>query len=262
MASNEIGEKSNRMQILEMIEQGRITAEEGLHLLQALNDLGNLPDEAAEQDNSKLTGETPMESVETAPSRSSDVAQGIPLPGPTFTTPSQPDGSEPVTGKGGAETASSFASNPEVMPDQLRWKRWWMIPLWIGVTVAVFGGVFMFLAQRSSGIGLWFVCAAVPFTLGLILIILAWQSRRSPWLHLRVQQPPGEWPEKIAFSFPLPVQPTSWFFRTFGRYIHGLEGQNLEQIIKAVGEKTTPENPISIHVDDPDGGERVDIYIG
>lgn len=137
-----------------------------------------------------------------------------------------------------------------------------MVPVWIGVGITVFGGLFMYLAMRSSGIGFWFVCASTPFILGVLVIAAAWGSRNAPWLHLRVRQAPGEKPEKIAFSMPLPIRPAAWFLRTFGRWIPGLQEQSFDEIILAVGEKTSPDNPLYIVVDEDETGEKVEIYIG
>jgi hypothetical protein len=154
-------------------------------------------------------------------------------------------------------------TSPTGLPaDALKWKRWWMVPVWIGVAITVFGGLFMYLAMESSGLGFWFVCASVPFTLGLLVIVLAWGSRNAPWLHLRVQQPPGERPEKIAFSLPLPVRPAVWFLRTFSRWIPDLKEQAWDEVILAIGDKTSPDNPLYIIVDEEETGEKVEIYIG
>lgn len=262
MAEIDMNNHSDRMQILEMIEKGRITASEGLRLLQTLNEVDSEPIDSAEESQPGLTGETIDPSGKMLSGQEAGLDWGIPLPAPTLERPVVSDIPQAGSGAGAVEGVASFETRSGTKPDHMKWKNWWTIPLWIGVAVTVFGGIFMYLAQRSSGIGLWFVCAAVPFTLGLVMVILAWQSRQAPWLHLRVRQPAGEWPDKVAVSLPLPVGPAAWFFRTFGKHIRGLEGQNLDQIIQAVGEKTSPDNPISIHVDDPDSGEKVDIYIG
>jgi len=154
-------------------------------------------------------------------------------------------------------------TGPATLPDDARkWKRWWMVPVWIGVGITVFGGLFMYLALQSSGIGFWFVCASTPFILGLLVIVLGWGSRNAPWLHLRVQQPPGEKPERIAFSMPLPIRPAAWFVRTFGRWIPSMKEYSIDEMILAVGDKTSPENPLYIVVDEDETGEKVEIYIG
>jgi hypothetical protein len=119
----------------------------------------------------------------------------------------------------------------------------------------------MFWAVQTTGVGFWFVCAGVPFALGILILVLAWQSRTARWLHLRVQQKPGEWPSTIAFSFPLPLRISSWFMRTFHRHIPGMEDVAIDEMLATLEHSTSPENPLYIEVEE-DNGERVQIYIG
>lgn len=120
----------------------------------------------------------------------------------------------------------------------------------------------MYWAIESAGFGFWFICAVLLFALGVFLLTLAWQSQFSPWLHLRIQQSPGEYPQRIAFSLPLPVRPAAWFLRTFGGYIHGLDSTSLNDILLSIEQVTSSENPIYIQVDEGGSGEKVEIYIG
>jgi len=239
-----MADERTRMQILEMIEQGSISAGEGLRLLEAMQG----------------GGEPALE-----PSVDFDEPARIALEDDEIPDPL---GSESLEEPESQEFAFVDENKVEVLsgttglpPDARKWKGWWMIPLWIGVAITVSGGFLMYQAQLTSGIGFWFVCAGVPFTLGVLLMALAWQTRTAPWLHLRVQQPPGEHPQRIAFSFPLPVRPAIWFFRAFGSRAPHMNNVDLEDILQAVGEKTSPENPIYIQVDE-DNGEKVEIYIG
>jgi len=240
-------ENNERMHILEMIEQGRISPEEGLDLLKALNSAEQVWNEPE----SKMPGV-----AESASKQEVSVNQKL-----HYLPPLEHPQSGGIYQERGAP--KTWTRSSDVTGEKIRkWENWWMIPLWIGTAITVFGGLFMYLAQRSSGVGFWFVCAAVPFALGLALIVLAWQSRSAPWLHLRVQQRPGKSPERIAFSFPLPVQTAAWFIRSFGWMIPGMAGQNWDQLIQEVGARTNSENPISILVDEGESGERVEIYIG
>lgn len=147
-------------------------------------------------------------------------------------------------------------------PDIEKWRRWWMLPLWAGVGFTVLGGWLMYLDLQNSNIGFWFLCAWVPLLLGVAVMTLAWQSRTARWLHLRVYQKPGEWPQKIAISFPLPIRLTAWVLRTFRDKIPGLPDTSIDELILALGESATPENPLYVEVDQGEDGERVQIYIG
>jgi hypothetical protein len=139
-----------------------------------------------------------------------------------------------------------------------------MIPLWVGVVITVLGGIWMFGAMQSSGFGFWFVCATIPFIIGLFILVLGAQSRTAHWLHLRVQQPPGERPQRIAISFPIPIGFAAWFFRTFRKVIPGLDNvpEDIDGMLQAIKETTSPETPLYIEVDEGDGQEKVQIYIG
>jgi hypothetical protein len=106
-------------------------------------------------------------------------------------------------------------------------------------------------------------CAWLPFLLGVAVMALAWSSRTSRWLHLRIhqKQKPGEWPQKITLSFPLPLRLTTWALRTFGRYFPQLKNSGVDELILALGKNTSPDNPFYLEVDEGEAGERVQIYI-
>ena len=124
-----------RMHILQMIEDGKITAAEGLSLLNA------------------LTGAKPG-------------AEG--------------GGAEPVP-----EAPPAEAEKAQAMPEMGKWKQWWLIPLWIGLGITFFGGLLMYWAYAAGGFSFWFACAALPFTLGVLVAALASASRSSRWIHVR-----------------------------------------------------------------------------
>jgi hypothetical protein len=224
-----------RMRILEMIESGKISAEQGLKLLEALNE--HEPDEDE------------FEIDEKAP----ELQAGYGEPGAYSTQ-------EPAAERDEAPWRAEHAARA-LPPEAARWRRFWMIPLWVGVGVTVFSAYWMYRAQVNSSIG-WFICASMPFVVGLLLLALAWQSRRGPWLHLRVQQKPGESPQRIAISFPIPIRPTAWFLRTFGHRIPQLQETGADQMIMALGKSTSPDNPLYIRVDEGEDEEKVEIFIG
>lgn len=246
--------EQERMKILEMIENGKISAEQGLQLLESL-----LESEAAE------------ESEISEPGAEEPVRMAAPV---TDAAPGAEQVSFTEQAAGEAE-APALAENPPeevitVLPGQAgnpapefarKWRNWWMIPLWVGVAITVLSGVLMYQAQQSGSLGFWFFCASVPFLLGLVVIVLAWQSRTAPWLHLRVsEEEPGR-KQRIALSFPLPISPTIWFLRIFGDRIPNLKGTSLDEVLLAVGRGASPENPLYIRAEEDDG-DQVEIYIG
>ena len=218
-------DKNERIQILEMIESGVITAAEGARLLQALD-----ADDRLE------------ESIE----------------GETFSASMAGSDDDEFGSVSGEVIENEFEPNIE------KWKRYWVIPLWIGVGITIIGSLLMLWVYQSTGFSFWFACTWFPFLLGVALIAMAWGSRSARWLHLRVKQEPGEWPQTIAFSFPLPLNFAAWFMRTFGQFIPKVNeiGLDFDQIIESFKDSTTPETPFYIEVDEGDNGETVQIYIG
>jgi hypothetical protein len=251
-----------RMRILEMIESGEITTDEGLRLLQAIN--GEADDEGSEQAlPDPVTGAViiiPAASPEPA------IKAAGQAPGVGEQSDTRPEEDAP------AEEAASQAEEPAPQAEPLhrnpippnfgRWRDWWMIPFGIGVGITVLGSLFMYWAFQASGLGLWFACAWIPFLLGVAVLALSWESRTARWMHIRVEQKTGEWPQKIALSFPLPLRLTAWFMHTFGNHIPDLNGVPLDEILQALDKSASPENPFYVEVEEGENGERVQIFIG
>lgn len=168
-----------RKKILEMIKEGRITAEEGARLLKILEE------EPAAGEANMMAG---------ADAQVSSAAEEV---GQTPAYKTNPDRS--------ADVRSRY------------WQRWWLIPMWFGIGITVLGAGLMYWAMQATGTGLWFACAWIPFLLGVSVMLLAWSSRSARWLHLRVKEQKGGRTERIALSFLIPVRLTAWFLRTFGK---------------------------------------------
>jgi hypothetical protein len=255
---------SERTKILEMIEEGTITAEEGIILLNALGG-SPLPEDTSAGE--VFEGEEPTIAPE--PDNLIDIGDGVVTP---FISTEEGIGAEENDDSGSSyEESEIFDGNVEVMPPDSappsaeeikRWKRWWVIPLWIGAGVTVIGGLLMYWAFSANGFGFWFACAWFPFLLGVALLALAWSSRTAPWLHVRVHQAPGEKPQRIAISLPIPVHLTAWGLRTFGHHIPNIEGTNLDEVILALKDVSKDGTPLFVDVDEGEDGERVQVFIG
>jgi len=211
-----------RMKILEMIDQGVISAEEGYALLQALDEDDQLPDDGMEID--------PF---------SEDDDLGLIHTTEDHEPPQPPD--------------------PE---DMEKWKRWWFIPVWIGAGITVIGGALMLWAWRASGFGFWFACTWFPFLIGVMILALGWGSQKSPWLHVRVHQKNGESPERVAISLPIPIRLTAWLLRTFGHFIPNMDATGLDEVILALADTKDGDGPFFVDVDEGEDGEKVQVFIG
>ena len=204
-----------RKKILQMVEEGKISAEQAAHLMRALE---------ADPD------------------------------------PSEIEVIEP-------ESSSSFAGNetsaPEFEQVKARARRFAMIPLWIGVLMAVLSAWGIYSIQQNSGMNFWFYCLLFPMFLGVLLIVLGAGGQSSRWLYVNVDRRYAEdGPRNITLGFPLPLGLTSWFLRTFGHTIHGMKNTNVDDIIQILDATKKSGEPFIVNVNDDKDGEHVQVYIG
>jgi len=163
---------------------------------------------------------------------------------------------EPVEGSGASDA-------PEFDEVRKRAMRLAAIPLWTGVILTVISAWVMFAVQRNAGYNFWFFCLAMPLVLGILLIVMGAGSRSSRWLYVNVDRTrQADWPRNITIAFPLPLGLAAWFIRNFGSQIEGLKHTNVDDVVRAISMAKTMDDPLIIHVDDSDDGERVQVFIG
>jgi hypothetical protein len=214
---------SEREQILKMIEDGKISPEDGLKLMQVLD-----------QDSPEDGNPTP------------EAAAG--------------SGSEPRTEPSGMET------DPKITRIKSIARRFWQVPLWIGVGILILSAAGMYGLIQAGHMNFWFYCLLAPLLLGVIVIAAAAGSRRARWIFVDVQQKPGEKPQRIFLGFPLPLKLTAWFLRTFKGKIPDMDEKlkhtNTDEIIEAIETSINSDQPLVVNVDEGEDGERVKVYIG
>jgi len=204
-----------RKKILQMVQDGKISAEQAASLMRALD---------ADAD----SAEADIEVVE--------------------------------TGSGSGYERTDAAEFEEV---KSRARRFAMIPLWIGVFMAVLSAWGIYSIQQSAGINFWFFCLMVPLLLGVLLIALGAGGESSKWLYVNVDRRNAQdWPRNITLGFPLPLGLTAWFLRNFGQYIHGMEKTNVDEIIQILDATGKSGAPLIINANDNEDGEHVQVYIG
>ncbi|HUH95735.1 MAG TPA: hypothetical protein VLZ89_00130 [Anaerolineales bacterium] len=216
-----------RQQILKMVEDGRIRAEEAMELMKALDE-----------------SPVEMEIIEAAPAPSSGAserAQGQPETGSDSKKPNAPEFEEVAR----------------------RARRIWQIPLWIGVLITVLSAYWMDALVNTSNYGFWFYVAWLPLVVGILIIGLFASSQTARWLYVNVQQAEGSGgPHNITFGLPIPLGLAGWFLRNFGNNIEGLRRANVDEIIEILSKGISAKEPLIIHVDEGEHGERVQVYIG
>lgn len=152
-----------QLQILKMLEEGQIGAEEAAALLAALGP------EAAEE----RPGDADWEQ------------EG---------DPTSLERAESVVGEA--------APAPEWEGPPARWSRFWIYPALVGGGLLLLGAVVLGLLYAAGARPGWRVCGWLPMILGLLVALLAWWSRTARWLHLRVKEK-GERSIAFSFPLPL-----------------------------------------------------------
>jgi len=200
-----------KKKILQMVEDGKITAEEAVALIKAL-------EKAAAEDDVQVL--------------------------------------EP-------EAGNQFSdSMPEFEEVKARARRYTSIPLGIGILFTVLAGYWMFALTQNSNYGFWFFCAWFPLLFGILLIALSAGGINSRWLYVDVHQEPDEWPQRITLGFPIPFGLASWGLRNFGHYARDINKMQIDAIVEALDASKALHEPLIVNVDEGDGGERVQIFIG
>ena len=163
----------------------------------------------------------------------------------------------------GASAGFESSEPPEFQEVKSRARRFAMIPLWIGVVIAVFSAWGIYSVQQRMGINFWFFCLLVPLLFGVLLIALGAGGEGSKWLYVNVDRRNAQdWPRNITLGFPLPLGITAWFLRNFGQYIHGMEKTNVDEIIQILDATGKSGSPLIINASDNEDGEHVQVYIG
>jgi hypothetical protein len=219
-----------REQVLKMIENGTISPEDGLKLMQTL-------------DQSPADDELPAVRVEASTGSAHD-----------------------ETGKENSNKAqdekSSFDKDPRIDKVKSTVRRLWQIPLWVGVFITILSAWGMYSLVQAAKLNFWFYCLSAPLLLGVLVMVAAIGSRKARWIFVDVHQKPGEKPSRIFLGFPLPLKFAAWGFRTFGHYIPEMDRAKVDGVVQVIETGFTGEEPLVVNVDDGDDGERVQVYIG
>jgi hypothetical protein len=245
-----------KMDVLEMIDRGEITAEEGMRMLANLDNEQTAPNKPA-------GGKSPqmelLEKIERGEASAQDVLQELGVTDSEKMTPGDSDVSpEPEVLQGSARVETKRKKDPATEGEFRKWRDWWTIPFAIGLTITVLAGIWMNNNYQDNGLGFWFFCAWAPLLIGIALTALSFGSRHSPWVHVRVDKKDT----LVRLSLPLPIGISSWGLRTFGHYLPNMDATALDEVISALDSTFTGDSPLYVVVDDDDDGEHVEVFIG
>ena len=137
--------------------------------------------------------------------------------------------------------------------------------LWAGVIFTVLSAWAMFGIQQNAGANFWFYCMGMPLFLGILFTVMGAGSKTSRWLYVNVDRTRSkdtDGPRNITVALPLPLGLASWFLINFGSRIDKLKNTHLDEIIQAIAMAKNITEPLIVHVDNADDGERVQVFIG
>lgn len=215
-----------RKKILQMVEEGKISAEGAAELMRALDD-------DADPDTNDADESAEVEVIQNQ------------------------------ANSGYESDASRRTAAPEFDRIKERARRFAVIPLWAGVIITVLSAWAIYAIQQNVGVNFWFYCMTLPLLLGVLLIVLGAGGRTSRWIYIDVDRQdvkPGDGPRHITLGFPIPLGFVAWFFETFGHNFTGMSKGKMDGIIQMMNATRDSKEPLMINVDDDDA--HVQVYIG
>jgi hypothetical protein len=226
-------------QILKMVEAGKISADEAMKLIKALEE-------------APVGDELEVIAPEATSGRSPEPVEGHgPIEDPEFL-----QGRRPSSGSG-----REGASDVEFEEVKARARRFAAIPLGIGVLITVLASYWLFALVQNANYGFWFACAWFPLLLGVLLVALSAGGMNARWLYVNVDQRPGEWPQHITLGIPIPLGLLGWLLQTFGNFIPRMDRQRADEIMTLLA-TIDAHGPLIVNANEDEGGERVQVYIG
>lgn len=161
-------------------------------------------------------------------------------------------GEEPLT------TVPAPAEDPSERLGQQS-ERFWIYPLMVGGVILIIGILVVGLLYTRGAAAGWLVCGWLQVILGVMVVLLAWWTRRARWLHLRISEGDGQ---KFALSFPLPLTLAAWGLKVAQPFVPQLKETGVDDLIIAMRDGATGDQPLYIDVQDDEDGEHVELYIG
>ncbi|MBI5953673.1 MAG: hypothetical protein HY865_18620 [Chloroflexi bacterium] len=157
----------------------------------------------------------------------------------------------------GSASGGERVSAPEFDQVRERAKLFAWIPLGVGIILTILTSWWMFSIQQKAGLNFWFFFMTLPFLLGVFLIASSGASR---WLYVNIDRSrQSDGPKNITLAFPLPLGLAGWFLKNFGSH---LQWEHADEILTAILAAKTTTEPLIVNVDEGDGSERVQVFIG
>lgn len=148
--------------------------------------------------------------------------------------------------------------NAAFMPME-RFRRLWQLPFVVALILLVFSGLFMSATYGTF----WFVCGWSVFMVAVLAVVIAYWSRTATWVHVRVREAEGK---RIAISLPIPIRLAGWLLPLARRFVDEEEAAHLDaaaEFLAAMQDEMRQPgaSPLVVDVSDDDG-DQVQVYIG
>lgn len=218
-----MSEDATKRKLFSMIENGDITAEEGLRLLDAI-------DRGSKDSENEVHDQT-ISDAEVLESTGGQESDGQPLKIPA-----------------------------EELKRIKNLKRWWWLPFSVGLVLTVISAIWMYLGYSAKGFGWGFWLSWFPFIIGIVIMALSAMTSRMKWLHVKVHENKGKHKANINISLPVPFGILRWFFHNFGDKIPEVKGLPLDVLFADFDHNINSDNPLYVKVDDE--GDDVEVFIG
>lgn len=205
--------ENNRLDILQKIESGELSVEEGFRLLNELD--GAQVDEAFSEDT--VTGQSVTAGVLESAS-DYEIMDGEP--------------------------------RKSDVPDFKGFKKWSWVLFGLFLLLTGISAWWMFSAWQNRPFGVGFWLSWIPFGIGVLGMATSFNAR---WLHLRVREKEhGEW-KTIRISLPLPLGIASWVIQAKPGWLpKEMRGKNIGETLSEINQSITKDQPFYLEVDEED----------
>ncbi len=153
------------------------------------------------------------------------------------------------------------ASADELASEDINsFKRFWLVPFWIGFGVLVFSAGMMFVSWSNAQY-FWYFCSWLPMALGIIILVSAVWSRTARWIHVRVREQKEDKNTNIRISFPIPIRLAGWALRFAKPYVPQMKDQDwVETVVPILDTLGSSREPMIVEVNEHEN-EKVQVYI-
>ncbi len=223
-------EESERMRILEQVDKGELSAEEGIGALS----------EAPSNNKAEEKGSPPsplqvLEALEKGEISAEEATEQL-------ADRSKPDETVPLTNNA-YEVSSGLESKKG---------RVWQLLITVGLGLILLSAFWMNTRIQSAGYDFWFFSAWLPLAIGVLLISIGWASRNAYWLSVNIHSSDNGGSDKLNFHIPLPLGILRW---VIFRFEHRINGVNMAKLNELLTVKGPLKEPIVIQIEDDDGDE-------